>query len=309
MSRSRNIKPGFFKNEQLAELPFEYRMLFQGLWCEADREGRLEDRPKRIKAEIFPYDNVDVDAGLDALQAAGFICRYQVEDRRCIEVFNFAKHQNPHKKETASSLPARVGTEPTPETPDLFTERPGNSGTSPADSPILIPDSPLPATVEEERGVSDEERAIEACKQIEALGFLHPNPSGVDILAAFSEGVTVKALVDHYRAASKMPKVKNPFSYAITAARNDRKAGAASVSSPDPPRPTMGSSGPTESPLEKEINLAWHEFNYGRLSAEQRDSHIEAAKIKHDAARNSEAAAIADSRLPFGDNAHQQGVT
>jgi len=39
MARSRNIKPGFFKNDHLVELPFEYRLLFAGLWTLADREG------------------------------------------------------------------------------------------------------------------------------------------------------------------------------------------------------------------------------------------------------------------------------
>jgi hypothetical protein len=33
------------------------RLLFTGLWCLADREGRLEDRPAEIKAEIFSYDD------------------------------------------------------------------------------------------------------------------------------------------------------------------------------------------------------------------------------------------------------------
>ena len=49
MSRARNIKPAFFKNELLAELDAFDRLLFIGLWCLADREGRTEDRPKRIK--------------------------------------------------------------------------------------------------------------------------------------------------------------------------------------------------------------------------------------------------------------------
>ena len=49
MARSRNIKPGFFKNEDLLDLPYEYRLLFVGLWTLADREGYLEDRPKRIR--------------------------------------------------------------------------------------------------------------------------------------------------------------------------------------------------------------------------------------------------------------------
>ena len=64
MARARNIKPSFFTNEDLVELPFEDRLLFIGLWTLADREGRLEDRPKRIKMAVFPADNVDVDASL-----------------------------------------------------------------------------------------------------------------------------------------------------------------------------------------------------------------------------------------------------
>ena len=65
--RARNIKPGFFKNDTLAELDFAGRLLFIGLWGLADREGRLEDRPKKIKAEIFPYDDVAVDSFLGEL--------------------------------------------------------------------------------------------------------------------------------------------------------------------------------------------------------------------------------------------------
>ncbi len=64
MARIRTIKPQFFLNEELAELPAMVRLLFIGLWTQADREGRLLDRPKRLKAEIFPYDNFDVEKGL-----------------------------------------------------------------------------------------------------------------------------------------------------------------------------------------------------------------------------------------------------
>src|SRR5262244_3073085 len=53
--RARNIKPGIFKNELLGAADPLLTLLFEGLWCMADREGRLEDRPLRIKAEIFPY--------------------------------------------------------------------------------------------------------------------------------------------------------------------------------------------------------------------------------------------------------------
>ena len=52
--RARNIKPGSFKNEDLCEIEPLGRLVLIGLWCVADREGKLEDRPKRIKAELFP---------------------------------------------------------------------------------------------------------------------------------------------------------------------------------------------------------------------------------------------------------------
>ena len=109
MARSRNIKPGFFKNEVLAEMPFECRLLFIGIWTLADREGRLEDRPKRIKAELFAFDSFDVDPMLSRLQADGFLVRYDVGGSRFIQIENFVKHQDPHYKEKASDIPAPEG--------------------------------------------------------------------------------------------------------------------------------------------------------------------------------------------------------
>jgi DnaD/phage-associated family protein len=106
LARARNIKPGFFKNEELAELDPLARILFAGLWCLADREGRLEDRPKRIKAEILPYDDCDINEYLCELQDKGFILRYTVAGNKYIQVINFTAHQNPHHKEIASIIPA-----------------------------------------------------------------------------------------------------------------------------------------------------------------------------------------------------------
>lgn len=105
MARSRNIKPGFFLNDKLAEVEPLGRLLFAGLWCLADREGRLKDRPKRIKAEVLPYDSCDIDKLLNDLWRHGFIIRYEVDGDRFIQVVNFLKHQNPHHKEAKSEIP------------------------------------------------------------------------------------------------------------------------------------------------------------------------------------------------------------
>lgn len=105
MARLRTLKPSFFTNEVLAEIEPLGRLLFQGLWCLADREGRLEDRPRKIKAEVLPYDDCDIDRLLDALAAHGFIRRYQVGEGRYIVVLTFVKHQTPHVREAASTIP------------------------------------------------------------------------------------------------------------------------------------------------------------------------------------------------------------
>lgn len=107
MARARNIKPGLFKNEILGVADPLLTILFESLWCLADREGRLEDRPLRIKAETFPYrENIDVNGCLTVLAQYGFIHRYEVEGIRYIQVAKFKEHQSPHKTERDSVIPA-----------------------------------------------------------------------------------------------------------------------------------------------------------------------------------------------------------
>jgi hypothetical protein len=135
MARARTIKPALFKNEVLAELDPLARLLFIGLWTLADREGRLEDRPLRIKAELFPYaTSCDVDTYLSNLCAAGFVIRYTVAGANYLEIKNFVKHQRPHPKEAASDLPAP---EEAMEFPGNATANSGMTGANPP-SPSLV---------------------------------------------------------------------------------------------------------------------------------------------------------------------------
>jgi hypothetical protein len=106
--RIRSIKPAFFLNEQVAALPFHWRLLFVGLWTQADREGRLEDRPVRLKAMLFPYDDLDVNDGLGCLVNAGLITRYEGNTQRLIAIPTWVKHQQPNVKEAQSEYPPPV---------------------------------------------------------------------------------------------------------------------------------------------------------------------------------------------------------
>lgn len=105
MARARIIKPSFFYDEELCELPPMVRLLFIGLWCLADREGRLEYKPKEIKAQVFPYDKINITKSLSILEPA-FISIYEVNAKKYIAINNFSKHQRPHTKEAKSALPA-----------------------------------------------------------------------------------------------------------------------------------------------------------------------------------------------------------
>jgi len=122
----------------------------------------LEDRPKRIRAELLPYDSCDAGVLLDQLQEHGFVLRYSRDGKQFIQVLNFNKHQNPHVKEAASSIPDPFEDEKAPDDPGITTElvsdEPGAStvqapdqpDTNPADSlslDSLIPDSLIPESV------------------------------------------------------------------------------------------------------------------------------------------------------------------
>lgn len=160
MARARNIKPSIMDNEELAELEPIARLLFIYLWMLADREGRLEDRPKRIAAQALPYDrSVNVDHILSQLHKAGFITRYEAEGVACIQIVAFSKHQNPHVREAASSLPSpEQGT-----TKAVTRHDQGSAEASPRSpdsgfSDSLIPDSGFGTSCSEPQ--SDSEPAI-----------------------------------------------------------------------------------------------------------------------------------------------------
>jgi hypothetical protein len=106
MARTRQIKPEFFENEELAECSPHARLLFIHLWQIADRRGVLKDRPRRIAASAFPYETVDGEALLTELAERGFIVRGKPGANPVLVVPNFAKHQHIHHREMASDLPS-----------------------------------------------------------------------------------------------------------------------------------------------------------------------------------------------------------
>lgn len=147
--RSRNIKSDFFKDEKIADLSFQARILFVGLWCIADREGRFEWSERRIKVEIFPYDEIDIHRELTVIERSGLILKYEVNGKIYGEVVNFKKHQTPHHTEKKSTFPEyQTKTNGC----DLTVRSPLSNGKNPPDSlnhesRIMNPDSLNPDSV------------------------------------------------------------------------------------------------------------------------------------------------------------------
>lgn len=150
MARARNIKPGFFTNEQLADQSPLGRLLFIGLWTIADYKGELEWKERTIKVQLLPFDDCDIKELAINLDKSGLIRFYSRDNQIYINIPNFTKHQNPHKNEREKGSDIPPFSDEFTQALDLQgltinhdkngTTRDKN-GTAPADSLFLIPDS------------------------------------------------------------------------------------------------------------------------------------------------------------------------
>jgi len=110
MARIRTIKPGFFRHADLYDAEVKHklplRIAFAGLWTAADREGRFAWKPRSLKLDCLPFDDVDFGAVLDALAAEGFLVKYRVgaDTFGCIP--SWSKHQQVNSREAASDIPS-----------------------------------------------------------------------------------------------------------------------------------------------------------------------------------------------------------
>jgi len=143
MARARNIKPAFFQNEELAELKPIERLAFIALWTVCDFKGCLEYRAKRLKIQLLPYDNCDIELIINNLDKSGFIRIYSVQGQQYIKVVNFEKHQNPHKNERDGGSDIPNIDESDNKINDLTKDgtNPDFIGSTRADSLLLIPDT------------------------------------------------------------------------------------------------------------------------------------------------------------------------
>ena len=133
MARIRNIKPEFFKHEELQDLQIEHpkampMFVFAGLWTQCEYTGVFAWKPRSLKLEIFPFIEYDIEESLYLLESNGFITHFQKDGKKYGVVINFKKYQAISKKESEQELHY-----PVPTKEDLEPSR-NSSGTIPEPS-------------------------------------------------------------------------------------------------------------------------------------------------------------------------------
>ena len=113
MPRQRMVKPEFFDSESLANCPIEARLAFIGLWVMADDHGNCILSVRKLKRQIFPFDEMDDDEFAEYLvdlEDNACIKGYEVDGERFINIPNFGVYQtvNRPSKSTIPEPPEKV---------------------------------------------------------------------------------------------------------------------------------------------------------------------------------------------------------
>ena len=115
MARIRTVKPELFLHESLFDAEVEtglpLRLAFIGLFCQCDREGRFRWEPRRLKAQILPYEETDFSRVLDALKTRGFVRKYKHDGREYGDIPSWNKHQSVNNRERKSEMPKFVASD------------------------------------------------------------------------------------------------------------------------------------------------------------------------------------------------------
>lgn len=93
----RMIDCGMWQNERFAEMPMGARLLQIGMINHADDQGRLKANPAWLRAQIFPYDSMEVDmiqSWLEMMSENETIILYTVAGKQYAQLVNWWKYQS-----------------------------------------------------------------------------------------------------------------------------------------------------------------------------------------------------------------------
>jgi len=99
MANRRVILSAIFEDEWYGPLSFFEQQLWIGLFARcADDQGRLQDNPIVIRAQVFPYKEIppkEIEDALAKFFASGKIIRYEIAGKKLIQLKRWWENQRP----------------------------------------------------------------------------------------------------------------------------------------------------------------------------------------------------------------------
>lgn len=108
MARIRMTHPEQWFDDDFVEMSPWARLLAIALRNEADDQGVVEDKPRRLKNVLFPADDVDITALLNECVKHKQVCRYEVDGRGYLAIRNFCEYQTTKKPTRRYPLPEEL---------------------------------------------------------------------------------------------------------------------------------------------------------------------------------------------------------
>ncbi len=92
------IEPALWQSESMGRLTIRQRLMFIGMFSNADDQGRLRSSAPVIRSLILPFDDVtlsEVEADIQAIQKEDCIILYSCDGSRYAQIVNWWKYQTP----------------------------------------------------------------------------------------------------------------------------------------------------------------------------------------------------------------------
>lgn len=91
------VDPEFWLDEDITAMSFECRLFYIGTWNFADDYGVVENSAKKLKAQVFPYDDVDAQKIIDKLVKLNKLAVFEADGKSWLYIRKFLKYQRVDK--------------------------------------------------------------------------------------------------------------------------------------------------------------------------------------------------------------------
>lgn len=108
MARIRSVHPSLFTDEAWVSCSPLARILYIGLWTDADDQGLFEWKPLQLKMRLLPGDGADATALLSELETVDLVQGFEIDGKRFGAIKDFRKFQRPQKPNAIHPITEKI---------------------------------------------------------------------------------------------------------------------------------------------------------------------------------------------------------